>query len=227
MPPARLRHGAWAASRRNPGRRGVDEDGTLAERPATLRAMKLHAFPSLLQAALALAVAGCAGSSSTGPQDAGAAVQDAATTPLADLNLVQQKIPSVLQGALKAPYALPPHKTCPELSSEVRMLDAALGADLDTPPTISNPGLIERGSNAVGGAANDALHGAAESLVPFRGWVRKLDGAERHSKEVAAAISAGAVRRAYLKGVGQELGCLPPAAPQAASGKPAAPDPSR
>jgi hypothetical protein len=50
-------------------------------------------------------------------------------------------------------------------------------------------------------------------VIPFRGWVRKLDGAERHSKEVAAAIAAGSVRRAFLKGVGQTLGCAAPAAP--------------
>jgi len=191
--------------------------------------MKLPPSLSLLPLAFALAVAGCASTDSTGPhrQDAGSAMQDAATTPLADLNLVQQKIPSVLQGALKAPYSLPPHKTCPDLMTEVRALDAALGADLDTPPTVSNPGLVERGSNAVGDAANDALHGAAESVIPFRGWIRKLDGAERHTRQVAAAISAGAVRRAYLKGVGQEMGCLPPAAPQASNDKAPLPDPAR
>lgn len=189
--------------------------------------MKLPALPTLLPAALALALAACASSESTAPRskDTGAALQDAATTPLADLNLVQQKIPSVLQGALAAPYSLPPHKTCPEITSEVRALDAALGADLDTPPTVSNPGLVERGSNAVGDAANDALRGAGESVIPFRGWIRKLDGAERHSRQIAAAIAAGAVRRAYLKGVGQELGCLPPGAPQAPNGKAPAPEP--
>jgi hypothetical protein len=49
--------------------------------------------------------------------------------------------------------------------------------------------------------------------VPFRGWVRKLSGAERYSKEVAAAIAAGTVRRAYLKGLGEAKGCAAPAAP--------------
>ena len=68
----------------------------------------------------------------------------------------------------------------------------------------------------VGDAANDALMGAAQSVIPFRGWVRKLDGAERHSREVAAAIAAGSVRRAFLKGVGQTLGCAAPAAPLSA-----------
>jgi hypothetical protein len=169
---------------------------------------------TLVAAALALSLAGCASpDTAKGAAKEGAQIQKAVEAPLADLNLVQEKIPPVLQAALKAPYALPSQRACPDLANEVRGLDAALGADLDTPPTAANPGLLERGSNLVGDAANDALRGAAESVIPFRGWIRKLDGAERHSKEVAAAIAAGSVRRAFLKGVGQALGCEAPAAP--------------
>ena len=43
------------------------------------------------------------------------------------------------------------------------------------------------------------------------GAVRRLTGAERYSREVAAAIAAGTVRRAYLKGFGQSAGCAVPA----------------
>jgi hypothetical protein len=43
--------------------------------------------------------------------------------------------------------------------------------------------------------------------------VRKLTGAERHDKMVQAAILAGSVRRAYLKGLGETKGCNPPATP--------------
>jgi hypothetical protein len=177
----------------------------------------------LLAAALALALAGCA-SPETAKDSAkeGVQVQKAIEAPLADLNLVQEKIPVLLEAAVKAPYALPSERTCPALANEVRGLDAVLGADLDTPPTLANPGLLERGTTLVGGAANDALRGAAESVIPFRGWVRKLDGAERHSKEVAAAIAAGSVRRAFLKGVGQTLNCEAPAAPLQALAAPAA-----
>ena len=169
---------------------------------------------TLVAAALALSLAGCASpDSAKGAAKEGVQIQKAVEAPLADLNLVQEKIPVVLEAAVKAPYALPSERTCPALANEVRALDAALGADLDTPPTIGNPGLLARGTNMVGDAANDALRGAAESVIPFRGWVRKLDGAERHSKEVAAAIAAGSVRRAFLKGVGQTLNCAAPAAP--------------
>ena len=172
---------------------------------------------TLVAAALALSLAGCAGpDTAKGAAKEGVQLQKAAETPLADLNLVQEKIPPVLLAAVKAPYALPAQRACPDLANEIRALDGALGADLDTPPTAANPGLVERGTNMAGDAANDALRGAAESVIPFRGWVRKLDGAERHSKEVAAAIAAGSVRRAFLKGVGQTLGCQAPAAPLSA-----------
>ncbi len=144
---------------------------------------------------------------------AGSAVGDAVTSPLSDLNLVRAPIPPVLKEALKAPYAAPPATDCQALASLVGALDEVLGADLDTPPTPANPGLVERGGKEVGSAATGALKSAAEGLVPFRGWVRKLSGAERYSKEVAAAIAAGTVRRAYLKGLGEARGCTAPAAP--------------
>ena len=169
---------------------------------------------SIVAAVLALSLAACASpDTAKGAAKEGIQIQKAVEAPLADLNLVQEKIPAVLEAAVKAPYALPSERTCAALANEVAGLDGALGADLDTPPTAANPGLVARGSNMVGDAANDALRGAAESVIPFRGWVRKLDGAERHSREVAAAIAAGSVRRAFLKGVGQTLGCAAPAAP--------------
>ncbi len=179
----------------------------------------MNIFPAitLLAAATALLLAGCASpDTAKGAAKEGVQIQKAMEAPLADLNLVQEKIPPVLEAAIKAPYALPSQRDCPALANEIRALDGALGADIDTPPTAADPGLLERGSNAVGDAANDALRGAAEGVIPFRGWIRKLDGAERHSKEVAAAIAGGSVRRAFLKGVGQTLGCAAPAAPRQA-----------
>lgn len=130
-------------------------------------------------------------------------LEGAVTTPLNDLNLVNAKIPAVLAAAQKAPYALAEPSSCADLKDAVRALDEVLGPDLDTPATKSNPGLIERGGDAIEGAVQNA----AESVVPHRGWVRKLSGAERYSKQVAAAIAAGTVRRAFLKGVARADAC--------------------
>ena len=142
-------------------------------------------------------------------------VTQAAVTPLNDLNIVRADIPAVLRAAKKAPYGQPEDRSCAALAAEVQALDAALGADLDTPVTAANPSLVERGSDAAGQAAVGALRNTAEGVVPFRGWVRKLSGAERYSREVSAAIAAGTIRRAYLKGLGQATQCPAPAAPRA------------
>lgn len=142
-------------------------------------------------------VAGCASSNDKQP------LQTAVTTPLSDLNLVNAPIPAVLADAQKAPYALTESSTCLELKGAVRALDEVLGPDLDTAATEANPSLIERGNDAVTGA----IQNAAEGLVPYRGWVRKLSGAERYSKQVSAAIAAGTVRRAFLKGVAKAKAC--------------------
>lgn len=153
-------------------------------------------------------------------QNTGKGVTDAATTPLSDLNLVKADIPPVLAEAVKGPYKVPAGPGCEAIAAEVTQLEAVLGADLDVPPSAARPSLIERGGSAAGEAAVGALRGAAEGVIPFRGWVRKLSGAERYSREVAAAIAAGSVRRSYLKGVGQARGCTAPAAPAAAASAP-------
>jgi hypothetical protein len=143
---------------------------------------------------LALALSACATNNSD-------KVASAAVTPLNDLNLVQAPIPETLQVAQQAPYALPSNLACAALAAEIHKLDEVLGADLDTPATEANRGLIERGNETAQGAAVGALQRTAEGVIPFRGWVRKLSGAERYSNRVAAAIAAGTVRRAFLKGL--------------------------
>jgi hypothetical protein len=143
---------------------------------------------------LALALGACAANNSD-------KVASAAVTPLNDLNLVHAPIPDTLQAAQQAPYALPSNQECTTLATEIQKLNEVLGPDLDTPVTEANRGLIERGNETAQGAAVGALQRTAEGVIPFRGWVRKLSGAERYSNRVAAAIAAGTVRRAFLKGL--------------------------
>ena len=138
-----------------------------------------------------------------------------ASAPLTDLNLVRADIPPVLAAAAKAPYVVPENWSCPALAAEIEELDAALGADLDTPVTSVNPSLIERGVNLAADTAARQVRSLTTVVVPYRGWVRKLSGAEKYSKEVSAAIASGTVRRAYLKGLGRAENCQAPAAPRA------------
>jgi len=145
----------------------------------------------------ALVLTACASSS----QDK---VATAATTPLSDLNVVRADIPEVLRAAAAAPYAQPADASCTGLAAGIQALDEVLGPDLDAPVTKGNTGLLERGEDA----ATNALQRTAEGVIPFRGWVRKLSGAERYARQVSAAITAGGVRRGFLRGLAVAKACV-------------------
>lgn len=135
-------------------------------------------------------------------------VQGAVQAPLRDVNVLRTKIPEVLLVALADPYARPRRLSCREITALELPLEDALGPDLDQPPP-DGESLGEQGREGALGM----VAGAASDIIPFRSWVRKLTGAERHDKLVQRAIMAGMVRRAYLKGLGESKGCKPPATP--------------
>jgi hypothetical protein len=136
-------------------------------------------------------------------------VKGAALTPLRDLNVVRTKIPPILLAALTDPYERPPRNwKCSHLIALIRPLDDVLGPDLDRVPA-GDEDLTQRAQQTALGTAADL----AADAIPFHGWIRKLSGAEAHDKLVQSAIIAGDVRRAYLKGLGEAKGCLPPATP--------------
>lgn len=139
---------------------------------------------------------------------------DAFTAPLEDLNLKRTEIPTILSDAITRPYDLTGLDHCEQIAAEVRKLDALLGDDYDEPPPPPDTSTMQEKSGRVANsAAVDAVRGAARSIIPFRGLVRQMTGADKHQKEVDNAIQAGKARRAYLKGVGMNKNCAPPAAP--------------
>lgn len=178
------------------------------------------AAPALIAAVL---LAGCTTTSDRNPdriqttsQAERENLQGAVAAPLRDLNVMRTKIPPVLLEALSDPYYRPPGQklSCTDLSDLMEPLNQALGADLDEPSkdeddVVSKGRMVEKGK----GAAYGALASTTSGFIPFRGWVRKLSGAEKHDQLVQAAITAGAVRRGYLKGLGESRGCPPPATP--------------
>jgi len=160
-----------------------------------------HAWRIAAFAAATLTLAGCA-------TDTPKRLGTAAVTPLSDLNVVRTDIPDVLQAAQKAPYVKPADCSCVALVLEIHRLDEVLGADLDSPPSDKHTSLMARAPEFANDQAVNALQRTAQDLIPFRGWVRKLSGAERHSQRVAASIAAGAARRGFLKGVAAAQNCL-------------------
>jgi len=139
---------------------------------------------------------------------------DAFTAPLDDLNLRRTEIPAILANAVVRPYDLAGLDHCEQIASEVSKLDGLLGQDFDEPPPPPDTSTMQqKGQRAANSAAVDAVRGATRGIIPFRGLVRQMTGADKHEKEVDRAIQAGKVRRAYLKGVGMNKNCAPPAAP--------------
>jgi hypothetical protein len=51
------------------------------------------------------------------------------------------------------------------------------------------------------------------SFIPFRGVLREISGAAEQERLLQSAVYAGAVRRGFLKGLGQQRGCEYPARP--------------
>jgi hypothetical protein len=177
-------------------------------------------------ATLLIIAAGCASASKDGGVDRAvnktqAGFGDAALTPLSDLNLRRTEIPQKLV-ALQSPYEPIPVLTCKAIGAEVVELTKILGDDADAPPKPEDTLEQQAGS----GAASLALSGVSSitDVIPFRSVVRAATGATEHERQLRLAYERGVARRAYMKGVGAQLGCAPPAAPDPGGGVPLPPD---
>ena len=161
---------------------------------------------------LALTVAGC-GAVGGGVGQFRDGLGAAATAPLDDLNLRRQVIPTVLLQAEANPYDRRNLGQCSTIGAEVERLNEALGPDGDEPPRMDGSTLSEQAADAAAQAALAAVRDATTDFIPGRSWVRRLSGAEQHSRHVQSAIQAGRMRRAFLKGLGMQANCPPPASP--------------
>ena len=117
-----------------------------------------------------------------------------------------REIPPLLERTAAAPYAAVPGASCVQIGAAVAELDAVLGPDLD-----ARADAAAAGRDRTGQIAGEVVSGV---IIPFRGVVREVTGASGSERRHEAAIEAGLVRRAYLKGLGHARGCRPPAAPQ-------------
>jgi hypothetical protein len=172
--------------------------------------VKTHPLRTLASIAVLLALSACASKTAS-------RMGTAATAPLSDLNIIRADIPDILIAAQEHPYLVPADFSCVTISAEIHKLDEVLGADLDAPVSDNAPSLLDRSGDFAEDQAVGAVQRTAEGLIPFRGWVRKLSGAERYSKKVSASITAGSVRRGFLKGFAASQHCPARAALQTAS----------
>jgi hypothetical protein len=170
--------------------------------------MTINAIPSLTCAARLVVAAGLAlyalpAAAQRQPvTEPETSVRDVAMTPLSDLNLAQDEVPAVLELARAQPYSRQGIATCADILREVGNLDAVLGDDFDTdPPADRGMSVTSLAQRVVG------------SFIPFRGIIREISGANAAEFRAREAIAAGLMRRAYLKGIGQEMDCPYPASP--------------
>lgn len=167
----------------------------------------------ILLSPLVLCLSGPAHAVDRGSTQRDEGFRGAVTAPLEDLNIKQDDIPDVLRRAVADPYDVSELARCEAIAGEIGKLDAALGPDLDEAPAPDERTRLQKVGAQAKAAAVAGVRGETQDLLPFRGWVRKLTGADQHRKVVEAAIKAGGVRRGYLKGVGMRMNCAPPAAP--------------
>ncbi len=136
---------------------------------------------------------------------------DAALSPLEDVNLKRDKIPEKFK-EIRNPYLVAVETSCEKIGEEVLELDALLGRDWDIPPP-DKKGLSERAADGASTAFLDTVASGASGLIPYRGIVRTITGANSHATKVRKAYERGSHRRTFLKGIGLAKGCEYPAAP--------------
>jgi hypothetical protein len=123
-----------------------------------------------------------------------------AQQPLRDLNIVRDGIPPEIEAIMAEPYSLKGLRGCPDYAAEIKRLTAVLGPDVDSPE-----------ARAAAETSTEFVLGTAESvvgsLIPGMGIIRRVSGAQAAQKRAQAAVLAGQLRRAFIKGRANGRGC--------------------
>lgn len=117
-----------------------------------------------------------------------------------------KEVPEKLIAIQGDPYSLAGLGRCAAIIREVGELDAVLGPDVNQQVDKSRAKKREETAGRVAGTV-------AGSVIPFRGLIGEVTGANAERRRYAEAVYAGTVRRGFLKGVGLERGCKAPARP--------------
>lgn len=117
-----------------------------------------------------------------------------------------KEVPDKLLAIQDDPYSLAGLGKCAAIIREVTELDAVLGPDVHEKVDKSRAQKREATAGRVAGSV-------AGSIIPFRGLIGEVTGANAERRRYAEAVYAGTVRRGFLKGVGLQRGCKAPARP--------------
>lgn len=117
-----------------------------------------------------------------------------------------REVPEKLRAIQDEPYSMAGMTRCAHIIAEVEELNNVLGADVHE--------VLPKSRGKKRGATVGRVAGSvAGSIIPFRGLIGEVTGANAERRRYAEAIYAGTVRRGFLKGVGLERGCRAPARP--------------
>lgn len=114
------------------------------------------------------------------------------------LGLTGADIPDLLKTVAANPYKAPAEPACETIPAEILALNEVLGSDVDQ---------AAPKKSYVAAFAVRQVKGAVRGLVPYRGAIRFLTGADRKDHELVAAAQAGYARRGFLRGLEANLHC--------------------
>lgn len=117
-----------------------------------------------------------------------------------------KEVPAKLLAIENNPYSLAGLGKCAAIVKEVGELNDVLGPDVNEQVDKDRAKKREETAGRVAGTV-------AGSVIPFRGLIGEVTGANAERRRYALAVYAGTVRRGFLKGVGLERGCKAPARP--------------
>ena len=117
-----------------------------------------------------------------------------------------KEVPPKLLAIQGAPYSLAGLGKCAAIINEVNELNEVLGPDVNEQVDKDRAKKREETAGRVAGTV-------AGGIIPFRGLIGEVTGANAERRRYALAVYAGTVRRGFLKGVGVERGCKAPARP--------------
>jgi len=117
-----------------------------------------------------------------------------------------KEVPPKLLAIQENPYSLAGLGKCAAIIGEVSELNAVLGPDVNEQVDKDRAKKREETAGRVAGTV-------AGGIIPFRGLIGEVTGANAERRRYALAVYAGTVRRGFLKGVGLERGCKAPARP--------------
>ncbi len=151
-----------------------------------------------------------ANSQTTAGSRVNSAAKEIVTQPFKDLGFMKKEVPPTL-AQITDPYATPEGMDCAWISYQLSQLDIVLPHEAVRASNFDDRSQSERNNEAMAkatnSAMNEAVRGAATSIVPVRGIVRKLSGAEKADSEYNQAIERGKIRRGYLRGLSAAKNC--------------------